>query len=73
MSFEAGLDEANHPVHQLEQFGSARGSCQGLGFIALVELTQTGDGRQRGEARSERQNQFRLIDRTLNGRMRIRN
>src|SRR5580704_18647749 len=38
-SFEPGLDEANHPVHELEEFGGARGSRQGLGFIALVELT----------------------------------
>ena len=43
-SLEAGLDEANHPVHELEEFGGARGSRQGLGFIALVELTKTGDG-----------------------------
>ena len=43
-SFEAGLDEANHPVHEFEEFGGARGSRQGLGFIAFVELTQAGDG-----------------------------
>ncbi len=46
LSFEARLDEANHPVHELEQFGGARGRRQSLGFIAFVELTQTGDGRQ---------------------------
>src|ERR1700683_3816679 len=52
-SFEAGLDEADHGVHEPEQLGSARRSCQGLGFIALVELTQAGHGGQRREAREE--------------------
>src|ERR1700685_1835836 len=52
-SFEAGLDEANHSVHEFEQFGGARGSRQGLGFITFVELTQTGDGRQRCYARDQ--------------------
>lgn len=41
------MDEANHPGHELEKFGSARGRRQALGFIAFVELTQSGDGRQR--------------------------
>ena len=32
-SFEAGLDEANHLVHEFEQFGGAGGSRQGLGLM----------------------------------------
>ena len=43
-SFDARLDEADHLVHELEQFGGARGGRQGLSLIALVELPQTGDG-----------------------------
>src|ERR1700748_2306017 len=52
-SFEAGLDEANHLVHEFEQFGGAGGSRQGLGLIAFVELTQAGDGRQCRYARDQ--------------------
>jgi hypothetical protein len=47
------LDEANHSVHELEKFGGARGRQQALGFIAFVELTQSGDGRQRRYARDQ--------------------
>ena len=49
----ASLGEANHRVHELEQFGGVGGSCQGLGFVALVELAQAGDGRQCRKTRDQ--------------------
>jgi hypothetical protein len=47
-SVGAGLGKADHRVHELEEFGGVRGSCQGLGFVALVELAQACDGGQGG-------------------------
>jgi hypothetical protein len=52
-SIGAGLGEADHRVHELEQFGGVRGSCWGLGFVALVELAQAGDGGQGGKTRDQ--------------------
>lgn len=47
------MGEANHRVHELEQFGGVGGSCQGLGVVALVELAQAGDGRQCRKTRDQ--------------------
>ena len=37
VSVEAGLNEANHPVHEFEEFGGAWRSRKVLGFIAALD------------------------------------
>jgi hypothetical protein len=51
--FEAGLDEANHPVYEYQQFVGARWRRQGLGFITLIEFAQARYCCQRRKSRDQ--------------------